>query len=154
MNKKGELGNQISGVLFFALIAMIAVGLVAGVWIYFGGGYDSRLLEASVLNFKVSECFKDNLNEFDFSKSNEEKLKEFSEICFLDEDVLKEYYIIEISESEKVLIRFKDSEACRFEGAKGNENFAKCFKKIEIIDGKEYLFITGSNQFSRKRLSE
>ena len=154
MNRKGDVGDQINVFGFLFLILIIGVGIVIGVLIFFGKGYDFREGEAKLLNYKIKECLLKN-------ELNKEFFLGFFQKCKLDKDVIEKNNIIRICENsedcvfednkEKVLIFVGSNfRACKFEGVRGNENFPKCSIQSLEKAGKKYEIITGSSQISRR----
>ena len=161
MNRRG-LGDKVHVVAFLFLIVVIGIGVAAGVFIFFGSGYDARAVEADLLNYKIRKCIMgDSLLEGFFEKEI------FFDKCKLNKKIVEENNLIRVCENanedecirvlEGVIDVGSNFEVCRFEGTKQNDNYPKCaIKSLEKIDGegkvRKFVVITGSNQFSRRVL--
>jgi hypothetical protein len=56
MDKKGQLGEQIMMFAFIFLIVVIGAGIVLGVYMFIGQGFDFRSGEAGLLAYNVKDC--------------------------------------------------------------------------------------------------
>lgn len=149
MNKKSETGNQIMFFTFLFLLVIIGVGIVTGTFIYFGDEYDTREIDAEILNYKIRNCI-----------ANRELNKDsFYQECVINESSISRYSLIlkvcvdssDCAREENPFVENgRNFQACNFIGAKENRNFPKCVKRTLEINGKRYEIITGSNQFSRR----
>ena len=84
MNKEGEtVGSQVMVIWFLFLLVIGAGGLALGIRIFFGGDYDFREAEASILNYRIQDCLAYHL--IDFSKP-----EMFYATCGLSKEVLSE----------------------------------------------------------------
>ncbi len=156
-DKKGNLGNQISIFTYLFFLAVIAFGIYAGVYLFFGEGYDFRGVESELLAYKIKQCIIQD--KFD-------KEKFFAE-CNIDENVVRANNIIKICvdsqncveenkniENQGVLFSVGSNfQACLLEGAKENKNYPKCaFVNFEK-EGKKFEIIAGSKQNSRREIA-
>ena len=82
MNKRGD---KIISVYWFAILFIVAAGVVYMASVFYGAPYDVREIEADILADKIAECISEGgkLNE-DWGKLNENNLLE---ICDLNFDV-------------------------------------------------------------------
>jgi hypothetical protein len=121
MNKKG--GDKIISVYWFAILFIVAAAIVYMVFIFYGGPYNVRNLEANLLTNKISNC----LSEAGYLKENilgnsdfEENFLESCDLKFEVEDVYgwreQEQYYIKIN-----FYNFEEEESI-FEVSEGNEN--------------------------------
>ena len=155
MHKKGELGEQVSVFMFLFLMFVIGIGIVAGVYIFFGQGYDFREVEANLLSYKIGECIKENeITEEFFEKGN------FFEKCRLNKGAVEKNNIIRICSGVEDCMRAEKSlldagsnfQACGFEGTKKNEAHPLCATNEFSKGEKKFSIIVGSKQFSRRNL--
>ncbi len=150
-NRRGQLGNQMMIFPFLFLIFIISVGIVAGVYLFFGAGYDFREVDAELLNYKVRKCIVEG-------EIGAEFWSDFFEKCGIDEVVMLENdLILRICEGDcaiggdaKVQIG-GNFQACRFKGVKENDAFPRCVDESVSKNGVEYSVIAGSNQVAKKR---
>lgn len=156
MNKKGETGEQISVFMFLFLLLIIGVGIVAGVFIFFGKGYDYRESEAGLLNYKIEECLMENELTTDFFKA-----ENFFEKCKLNKGIIEENSIIRICSGvencanvDKGLLDIGSNfQSCGFEGVKKNRAYPLCVTGELNKGEKKFTIITGSKQASREVLA-
>ena len=144
MNRKGDVGNQVMIFSFLFLLFVIGVGLVAGVFMFYGFDYEFRDVEAAELSFVIQECMLEN-------EVNDEFKESFFDVCNLDKEVIEEsgmgFKICRdtrdcINEDNVFLQSGGNFQTCDFEGARKNEAFPKCVKK----SFGEFEIITMSNQ--------
>jgi hypothetical protein len=130
---------------------LIALAIVSGFYIFFGGGFDFRASEASLLNSKIAECIMNN--NIDFSKIGDG----FFEICGLNKAVIEENNEIKICVDSQNCIQednpvFSINTAnivqCGFIGKSGN--FPKCASGIFEKNGRTYTILSVSKQNARK----
>jgi len=155
LNKKASLGDMTMVFTFLFFIFIIGVGIVAGVFIFYGSGYDSREAEASLLNYKIRECIVNNKIDNNFFKEDN-----FIEKCRLNKGVIEKNNIIKICKGEGACVDAEplffvgsNFQACLFEGAKENENYPRCSIKGFQKENEKYEIIAGSRQFSRRELT-
>jgi len=136
-NKVGA--DKVISVYWFAVIVIIAGGVIAMASNFYGAPYDVRGVESEILSEKVSDCisFQGKLNEGLFNESSKDNFtedfqKNFFEICGLNFDVggrSGEYFT--------QVVFYDLSEAEVFEMEKGNINlFPSCF--IEASSDEDY----------------
>jgi hypothetical protein len=146
-NRKGQLGEQILVFPFFFFLVVIGVGIVAGMLLYFGEGYDFRSIDAEVLNYRIRECLMDGKLDLN-SLSGEEIKNQIFEKCGMNKKVLGEKrFVIEIKRASdgKVIYEFGSSENCLL-NVKENRAFPICKEGEVDINGERYEIMTGSNQ--------
>ena len=98
---------------------------------------------------KVKEC----LNENDFFVENFDIYSD----CGFNSNLDKEHivYVKRISDGETFLKGVGDYiNQCEFAGGSGNENFPKCIKRNVFVKGEEFEILVGSNQDSKRVLTE
>ena len=154
-NKKGD--ERYLSPWLFLVWALIAVFIVAGVWIFYSAEVDIRAEESEVLSMRILDCLVDNgeINQIVF----QENFDIFSE-CSLNKEILKEsrefYFNISLKDLNGKILKSisageKDFEIqCRLKG----KNFALCSeKKVYVGRDKENLImeiLAGSNQQGAK----
>ncbi|MDP1695445.1 MAG: hypothetical protein Q8L29_00855 [archaeon] len=149
-NRKGEAGSMLMLVVFLFLLLMIAGGIVAGTFMFFGTGYEVRQLDADVLNYKIKECMTNNYILM--------VVDSFYEVCGLNKEVLEQAgYKINICEGvcsgnlPGIISVGSNFEVCKFTG-KG-EGYPKCTISSVVKEGKSYEIVVASLQMPR-RVSE
>ena len=151
-NKKGNLGNQISIFTFVFFLVIIAGGIYAGVYMFFGEGYDFRSVESELLAYRIKQCVMED-------KFDKEK---FFALCDIDEKVVTANNMIKvcfntqdcIEESKNISFSVGSNfQACMLGGAKENENYPQCaFLNFEK-DGKKFEIVAGSKQNARREIA-
>ncbi len=83
MNKRGD---KLISVYWFAILILVAGGISAMVYVFYGAPYDIREMEATIMTNKISDCISENglINEKIFEKDFQEN---FLEKCNLNFDV-------------------------------------------------------------------
>lgn len=155
MNKRGDLGNQITGFAFFFFMVIIGVGIAFGVYRFFGSGYDFREAEAELLNYKIRQCIMEKEVKEDFFA-----LENFFKICNLDKGVIEKNNLIRICENSNDCIREdkgilnpevgENFQTCKLEGGRENSAFPRCVIRELSKEDRKFEIITGSRQFSRR----
>ena len=141
INKKAQLGEQIMIFPFLFMIIIIGLGIAAGIYMFFGSGYDFRQVDADILNYKIRECLSNN--KIDFSQETE-----FFTTCSLNEKVIKESFIILIEQNNQVKIGSNSDETtCSI--AKENPNYPKCTTTYL----NDFKILTGSKQQAQKQIT-
>ena len=154
MDRFGRMGDKMMFSMFLLILIIITVGIVAGVYIFYGAEYDFRQAEADILNYNIKKCIINN----DIDWTNEKSKENFFDVCRLNKEVIEKNNIIKIclnskdcvSEQKPLFSSGSNFEACLLEGAKGNNNFQKCTINNFMRGEKEYEIVTGSNQKSRR----
>ena len=152
MHKKATLGNMTMAFTFLFLIFIISVGLLAGIYIFYGSGYDFRETESSLLSYKIKNCIlKSSLDADFFNKEN------FYENCALNKETIEKNNIIKICKGDSCIDSTtplfssgSNFQSCLFEGAKENKNYPQCSIISIKKQSETYQIITGSSQFSRR----
>ncbi len=153
MNKKAALGDMTMVFAFLFIIVIISVGILVGIYIFYGSGYDFRGAESSLLNYKIKNCLLNNeLNNEFFTEAN------FYEICSLNKKVIEKNNIIKICKGEEPCVDStaplfsvgSNSQSCFFEGAKENKNYPQCSTTYLQKQSEIYQIIAGSDQFATK----
>ena len=149
IGKKGVLGDAMMLPAVFIIMILIAIGMIVGVYLYLGNGYDFRLADANALNHKIRNCMystellNKNLDIFEtcgIKKESVENHKLFFKICA---DIDSE----ECSSSEvKIYQAGSNFESCFINGVRENSNYPICKSTEIVINGKSFSIITGSNQ--------
>lgn len=143
MNKKGKLGEQLSVVYFIMLLVLIALGLVWGVNIFFGKGYDVRKSESVFHAQEFKKCIEKGI-----IPSNEES---FYNSCGFNKEVLeRNKFIIRICEggcfipNPIILVSMNSNyEPCRFKEVRST-SYPLCAEAYTDKEGKEYHVVVGS----------
>jgi len=150
--KRGQLGSQLMIFVFLFLLILVAGGVVAGTYIFFGQGYDIRQAEADALNIHIASCLQEKIIDWKVAG-------DFYNQCGLSSDALNSsIYLIRIRDCVNdncnlgniVFSLGSNFEACSLTGK--NKAYPKCtIKKIYLKD-KIYELVTGSNQLPRRPL--
>lgn len=152
-NKKADLGDMTMVFAFLFLLIISDLGILAGIWIFYGSGYDAREAEASLLNYKIKDCILNN----EISDDITEEI--FFELCSLNKKAIEANNIIKLCKNEPQCVDsdtplfFSGSnfQSCLFEGAKKNENFPQCKTTSFQKNSDTYQIIVGSKQLSRTK---
>jgi len=140
MNKRGT--DKILSIYWFVILTLLAGGIFAMVYVFYGAPYDVREVESEILAEKIADCisrqgnidseffseegFNKNINEIFMDKCN----FNFEVESGYDENEIQYFYEIEF-------YTLKDLENPDFEFYGGNQNWkAGCFIRKE--NGKEY----------------
>lgn len=147
LNKKADIGDQAMFVWFLFMMIVVGLSVVAGVFIFFGSGYEYRDIDAGLLNSKIQDCiFNEGLFN-DIEKIGEDFYKK----CGFDKNSINENFIVLIknADTENVLLQIGSNfESCFFE--KKSESFVRCSKENIYFNNKKFEIVTGSNQKSRR----
>jgi hypothetical protein len=151
----GESGKQLMILSFVALLLIIGAGIVIDVNLFYGEDFDFREHDSVVLREISVDCFLENDLEIIFG--DQEK---FFEICGLNEEVIKENYLLKVClgnnlveciDSQESEFQLGSNFAACFLNTRG-EGFPKCSFESFRKGGKDYLVIAGSKQKPRKVL--
>ncbi len=144
-NKKAQLGDMTMFLAFLTLLIIIGGGIAAGVYIFFGSGYDFRQVDADILNYKIRTCLiNSELDETNFKE-------DLYQTCKLNKNITEEVLVLRIKKETKTLISLNNPQGCLLEGAKENKAFPKCTESILTKNQITYTILTGSNQKSRRQ---
>jgi len=144
MNSRGE---KLISVYWFAILVIVATGIVLMVNVFYGGPYDIRKIESGILAEKVADCiyFGGKINPLlrtpqgDFREDFRDKFLERCSLNFtIDEDFKRPPYYIEVeffSEGNLKKPSFLMSKGnknwkpdCKI-NVSGNDKLAKCSEK-------------------------
>lgn len=142
MNKRA--GEEIITPWLIVVWAIILIGIVAGILIFYSAQADARQKEAEILNFKIEDCLKENFDDFDLFQD-----------CKINKEMIEDsgLYYIKIKINDEV----SDYGVRNFETlcnlSEKNENFPKCYE-TEFYIQKDKLYkikiLTASNQLGAK----
>ncbi len=162
-NKRG--GEKLISIWWLIMLAIVGVGITAGVLIHSSANIDVRELEAGILSEKISDCIFENgflIDEF------LEEGFDFFEKCRLSEEIFGEgsfyYFNVKVyDESDELINEIRGGDAsfekdCEIQEEVEARNYPKCFKKEENIfyyEGNEIEegrieILTASNQLGGK----
>jgi hypothetical protein len=151
INNRGTVGDQLMIFQFLFLLFIVGIGIVAGVAILYGGDYDSRKVEAEILNYRVKECF----------LANEKISDDFFGKCDFDQKIIEKYYKIRICEGEDytscaagdsfVFSSGSNFQAC-FLNEEGEEKLLNCEVSDVKKDGQNFVILTSSSQIGRTEI--
>jgi hypothetical protein len=143
MNKQGKEGGEaVMFPVFLFILIIIGVGIVAGVFIFFGGDIDYRVSDASLLYTKVARC----LSQADLSSKSFDDLYS---ICGISEKVLKDNrFVLQIYDSGNVYLKTGDIVQCELQDR--SQAYPRCISGIIYATlNKQHVFLNitaGSNQ--------
>lgn len=150
INKKGT--DKILSMYWFVLLTLIAGGVFAMVYVFYGAPYDIREVESALLVEKIADCISERGtidSEFfaaDSGELNANIGEDFIKKCFLNFEVEKGYTENEIQyfyEVEFYTIKNTEASILSFNG--GNTNLREdCFIKKE--NDKEYTSLAKCTQ--------
>lgn len=149
MNKRGD---KLISVYWFAILILVAGGIFAMVYIFYGAPYDVREIEGTIMVNKIADCIsqKGRINDEIFEKDFQEN---FLEKCHLnfnvenDWDDLQYYLEVKIYDVEDLVNPKADFNngnlnlvsSCEIEN-EDYEKLAKCVKgKFYTLGDKQYL---------------
>lgn len=145
MNKKAQMGNQITIFVFFFLLMLVAAGIVIGVFMFYGKPYDFRYVDAGVESYVIKQCILEN--SIDWSD-----IDDFYSKCDLDKKNFQNEITLKIVENGKEVVKWKDVVGCEL--ASKNIKYPKCvYQNFTIEDSqgiRYYELLVGSNQNSRR----
>jgi len=145
INKKAEAGDQIMIFAFLLILFIIGGGIAFGVSLFFTSDYDTRQVDADLLNYKIKSCLSDN--DIDFSNP-----KNFYTTCNINKNITQEFFLILIKQNQKEVFNYHGDETqCSL--SEKNPNYPKCTNSTLIKNNNEYYIMTGSNQHSRRLIS-
>jgi len=143
-NRKGAMGRQLMYAYFLFMLVVIGGGIVAGVFIFYGTGYDFRKADSVALNFEIKKCILEK--EIDFGKDS------IYEKCSLNEKIIDEgKYSIGIFKNGNEVLRFRDYVICKVTAKKGVD-FPKCTITKFLKGNDEFEVVIGSNQLTGRKL--
>lgn len=153
MYKKATGGQQLTIFPFLFLMMMIGLGITAGVWMFYGKGYDFRQAESSLLNYKLTSCILEK--DIDFTKDS------IYDLCNLNKEIIEKNNIIKICKnsqdcvdsSSPLFFSGSNFQGCFFTGAKQNDAYPKCSLVSIKKQSDTYQIITGSKQLIRNKLA-
>ena len=146
-SKKGAIGEGSLYLIFFLIMAIIAIGVYGSLILYFGEGYDFRLKEAHSIQEETVLCFqKEGL--FDINYKMEPT--EFFEKCGFSSKILEDgHHFVYMTNGKggELSIGVTDFKTrCFLNGAFKNRDLPLCTEyKVDDV----YLLI-GSSQNSKK----
>jgi hypothetical protein len=151
MNKLGASGDKLMVISFFFLLSMVGIGVVIGIFIFYGFEYEMREVKADILNLRVREC----IEEYGVRESFKD---EIFEVCNLNEDVVRSFSRIKVcvetedcKGSGQYFIKIGDNfEECDIKGLEKNENAAKCSIGETRVGGLKISVVTMDNQLKRR----
>lgn len=172
LNKKG--GEKLLSVWWFFVLAIVGVGVSAGVLIYHSADVDIREIEAEILYEKILNCITEQGFLIEEALKEDFNVSDFFEECELNEEIFEEesifYFNIQILDESENLIKeirggdFSFEKDCKIqeEDEEGKKIEAKyyprCVREKETIlyyednEIKEATLeiLTASNQVGRK----
>lgn len=148
MNKRG-VGESLMFFVFILIMIIVSVGIVSGLFIFFGQGYDFREAEAEILANKFISCL----------DSNSERLNEEFDIisdCGFTENI-RENHLVYAKRLNDGKVFFEGvisyREECFFDASEKNRNLPRCVKGEVSIGGESFEVIIGSSQNSRRLIA-
>jgi len=156
-NKKA--GEKILSLWWFAVLAIVGVGIIAGTLMFYSKDIDVRGIEADIISDKIMDCLanRGNINQ-DFLDGS----FDIFDKCYLDKDILASeqgLYYIKISVSgagvnfePKRFGNFGLEEDCSIQEKTNSKYFARCSEKnVLVLDNQKnklkLSILTGSNYF-------
>ncbi|MFH1290517.1 MAG: hypothetical protein ABIH92_03855 [Nanoarchaeota archaeon] len=154
MNKKAALGSQTMVYIYFLILIMILGGIVWGMSMFFGEGYDFREIDASLLNYRIKECLTEKDINLDINvKTEREKFEqEFYQKCRINQNVTDYSFFIFIDFGGEKNYTSGPGDRTQCALADKNKNYPRCVNSTLELGEKTIFIETGSNQKSvRKR---
>ncbi len=171
LNKRG--GEKLLSIWWFFVIAIVGLGITAGVLIYHSSDVDVREIEADVLYEKIVNCIVEQGFLIDDILKEDFNVSDFFEECELNEEIFEDgsyfYFNIQIFNESYDLIKeikggdFSFEKDCRIQ-EEGEEKkikaryYPRCIGKKDMVlyyEGSEIKeatleILTASNQAGRK----
>lgn len=123
-----KAGEKLFSIWWFFVLAIVAGGIVIGVYLYYGADVDIREVEANILSKKIVSCIIHNgFLEEDVLKENFNIYKK----CGINEDSLSESYFFKIR-------IFDNKENILKDISGGNPSFDKDCQILENVKGENY----------------
>lgn len=142
---KNKKGDKILSVYWFAILLLVAGGLFAMVYVYYGSPYDIRETEANILMNNVADCvsyagkLKEGLvSEGKFSEDFKNNLLRECNLNFKTTEQEEQYYVelnfykVEDLSKSPFLMSAGNSKwksQCGIQNDKGEEKLPKCIEK-------------------------
>ena len=149
-SKKAQLGEQVMIFPFVLMLIVIGGGIAAGIYVFFSSGYDFRKVDADILNYKIQDCLTTNKINFNQDKALLEK--EFFTVCNINQQIIKENFIIGIGKNSEVKLGIESDEvtcALSQTTAKNNPNYPICTTTFL----NDFRITTGSKQQAQKQIT-
>lgn len=155
LSKRGSLGDMTLFMPYLFLMIVILVGIVSGIVIFFGEGYNFKYAEANAIADKVEECFSSKHFILDFSNLEDELRK----TCLMDIGIFNDANLILrvcldsnncISDRNPIFTIGANFQSCGFDGSKENSAFPICASRSFFINDKKIDIVAGSNQKLRR----
>jgi len=153
-NKKGQTGDHVMIFPTIFLFLLIGGGIVAGVFVFFGYGYEFRQVDSDIINVEIKNCIlekgieeieKDKEGIFALCNMNKGALEQGKFMIKICEGIDGE----ECAEKTGQFFQFGSNfQACLIKA--NNKNYPKCTFTNVVVNEKKYTIITGSNQQSRR----
>ncbi len=150
-NKKAQVGEQTMNLSLLLQLGFLALGIIAGVWIFFyNSGYDFRSIDAELLNSRLQSCFRQN--NLNFSLPREEFFKELFETCKIEQQEITDDWVIAIYIDELSEPKYKHGDPLSCQLQSKNEGLPRCVESTFQITINEktatITLYTGTNQRS------
>ena len=152
---KSKKGMEVMSVYWFLMLAIIAGGIFAMVYIFYGTPLDVRELEARILSNKIADCvsYGGRINPNIISEGNFSMENNFFEECHLnfgseeweDEQYATEIYFYKLEDTENSVFSIKEGNNqfvpfCALETA--DKNLVECLEKsFYSLDELNYQYI-------------
>jgi len=154
LSKRGQAApRQVMIFSFILLLIIIGGGLVAGMFLFFGAGYDTRQVEADTLNYAIKDCILKSETDF----SSKEALYQD---CRLNEEIFAEGNLLRvkicvnsgdcIEEIKPELQIGSDFVVCGLVAAETNKAFPRCKISSFLKNDNKIDLITVSDRFNRR----
>jgi len=156
MNNRGD---KLISVYWFAILILVAGGIIAMVLIFYGAQYDVREIEGEIMNNKISDCisYKGLINENVFEKNYQDNLLKNCHVTFNVEESWTDiqYYfdvkIFGIENIDETVAEFSEGNKNLISSCEiANENYEKLAK---CSNGKFYAIGEENKQYLIQILS-
>lgn len=106
MNNKGE---KLISVYWFVILILVAGGIVAMVYIFYGAQYDIREIEGTIMNNKIADCisYKGKINNNIFEKDYQNNFLDNCHLTFdteKDWEELQYYFDVDVFNLDETLV--------------------------------------------------
>jgi hypothetical protein len=145
MNRRGVAGDVVNFGGFFLIVVIMAGGVIGGYLVFFGQGYDYKIVESEILYARVQECLEETGADF-FAEDFD-----IYDMCRLNKNVVENrrmIYLKRLDTDEEFSVGVRDFiNQCELID-RGNR-FAKCVGGNVLLGGDSLELIVGSNSVSQ-----
>lgn len=144
-NKKAKTGNFFMIIAFMFILIFISVGIIIGIYMFFGSELDFRQIDSDVLNFRIKKCISEK-------EINWEHELDLYKKCLLNEQVIKDNFLVLIKINNEIKYDHAADEI-QCDLSEKNDAFPKCTNSNFNKNGNDIYILTGSEQRSKEKVA-